>query len=221
MPNCFCIEFEQGKDLADIVGVFQKEGDYNEVVEEEDTSVKKYARTKPKEELLLQKEIPVNNVASGSNSNVNSNNTLYSSKKEGLEEATSEEKVVKEENEEQQEQDASAGAKEEAEAEKIDEAAINLDKKDETINSLDNVAINIDTIEDIIKNISIDINKEPNETNLSNNTLHSQNQEKIPYFEWINRVVTKSTAYFYTDSPPKLTQWIKQIEESPCFQITK
>ncbi|OUM59021.1 hypothetical protein PIROE2DRAFT_15563, partial [Piromyces sp. E2] len=216
MPNCFCIEFEQGKDLADIVGVYQKEGDYNETVVVEDS--KKYARVKPKEELLLKKEVMVNN-GGGSNSNVNSNNTLYSSKKEDLNELTNEEKkeekeekVVEKEGKEEMEQDASAEVK---------EALQESEKKDETLNSLDNVAINVDTIEDIIKNITIDVNKEPDETNLSNNTLHQQQQEKIPYYEWINRVVTKSSAFFYTDSAPKLNQWIKTIEESPCFQISK
>ncbi|ORX57104.1 hypothetical protein BCR36DRAFT_580522 [Piromyces finnis] len=203
MPNCFCIEFEEGKDLADIVGVFQKEGDYNEEVVEEDTENKKYARIKPKEELLLKKEIKLD--ANENNSNVNSNNTLYSSKKENLNDS-----IIEEE-----EQISSK-----------DNAEINGEKNETTEekkegNSLDNVAINMESIETIMKNISLDINKESNEAVNSNNTLHQQNQEKIPYYEWINRVVTKSSAYFYTDSYPKLNQWMKTIEESPCFQISK
>jgi hypothetical protein len=112
--------------------------------------------------------------------------------------------------------------KKEAEEEEKEEEKLNIsasgitdDKKDETLNSLDNVAINLDTIENMIKNME-DHN---NDVGTSNNTLHQQ--EMIPHYEWINRVVTKSTAYFYTDSPSKLTQWMKIIEESPCFQISK
>jgi len=193
MPNCFCIEFEEDKDLADIVGVYQKEGDYNEKNEEEDINNNKYERVKPKEELLLKKIEQI--YVEGSTSNVNSNNTLYSNNKD--EEEEGDEK------------------KEEEEEEK--ETPI---KKDETYsNSLDNVGVNIDTIEHMIKNISIDINKDKSDVNFSNNTLHQQ--ERIPHYEWINRVVTKSSAYFYTDSPSKLTQWINAIEGSPCFQISK
>jgi len=187
MPNCFCIEFEEGKDLADIVGVYQKEGDYNEKCENDNANNNKYERVKPKEELLLKKIEKVE--VGGSSSNVNSNNTLYSSK-----------------------DNTEEGEKKEEEESPIE--------KDETFNSsLDNVGVNMDTIENMIKDISIDVNKDSSNVNLSNNTLHQQ--EKIPHYEWINRVVTKSSAYFYSDSPSKLTQWIKVIEESPCFQISK
>jgi len=214
MPNCFCIEFEEGKDLADIVGVFQKEGDYNEKVVEEDTTNKKYARVKPKEELLLKKESNENQ--NGSNSNVNSNNTLCSSKKEELCDL-----VEEKEEEEEQEQNASDEAKEEGEADAIKEETAEEKNEEKVGNSLERVDINLDTIENLMKNIAVDVNKESEDTNLSNNTLHQQNLEKIPYYEWINRVVTKSYAYFYTDSYPKLNHWIKTIEESPCFQISK
>jgi len=201
MPNCFCIEFEEGKDLADIVGVYQKEGDYNEKNEEENVSNNKYERVKPKEELLLKKIERVE--VSGSNSNVNSNNTLYSSKKEGLDD-----QAIKEEEE-----------KKEVEGDDEKSVAEKTEGGEGYTKDLNNVDINIDTIENMIKNISIDVNSSNSNVDLSTSTLH--HQEKIPHYEWINRVVTKSSAYFYSDSPSKLTQWIKAIEESPCFQITK
>ncbi|ORX78682.1 hypothetical protein BCR32DRAFT_269936 [Anaeromyces robustus] len=224
MPNCFCIEFEEGKDLADIVGVYQKEGDYNEKDEVEDISVKKYERIKPKEELLLKKKnvvkpsetnINTNNDISGSHSNINSNNTLYSGKKDINDD-------IIEEKEEEIEDSQSVIIKEDVEEKKNNE-------NNEVNNSINNVDTSLsNTIEDMIKNISIEVNGKPigeekddnnNDTSNSNSTLHQQ--EKIPHYEWINRVVTKSNAYFYTDSPSKLNKWINVIEESPCFQITK
>eukprot|EP00833_Pecoramyces_ruminatium_P015268 jgi/Orpsp1_1/1189300/evm.model.d7180000070960.1 len=206
MPNCFCIEFQDGKDLADIVGVYQKEGDYNEKnVEAEANNTKKYARIKPKEELLLKKEIVPSQEISNSESNINSNNTLYSSKREGLDDEKKEEEGKENAIPSIEVQDGDA-------EEANDSSNLAEEKKDETLNSLDNVALNMDTIENMIKNISVDVNT-------SNNTLHQQ--EKIPHYEWINRVVTKSYAYFYTDSPSKLNQWMKMIEDSPCFQIEK
>jgi hypothetical protein len=215
MPNCFCIEFKEGKDLSDIVGVFQKEGDYNEKISEEEQHQlkKKYARIKPKEELTLRKEEEVggHNTRTQNQSNINSNNTLYSSKHDGI---NDKEKKEKEEEEEKKKKEAEEEEKEEEKL-NISASGITDDKKDETLNSLDNVAINLDTIENMIKNME-DHN---NDVGTSNNTLHQQ--EMIPHYEWINRVVTKSTAYFYTDSPSKLTQWMKIIEESPCFQISK
>jgi hypothetical protein len=202
MPNCFFMEFLEDKDLTDIVGVYQKEGDYNEKDSDEELNQNKYARIKPKEELLLKKEILNSQQdVSNSNSNINSNNTLYSSNNDGLNESNDKEEnkiskfkiipsiIVNDE-------------------EEIFTPVNNImeDKKDETLNSLDDVAVNIDTIENMIKNMDI-----KNNVDSSNNTLHQQ-QEKIPFFEWINRVVTKSTAYFYADSPSKLTQWMKIIE---------
>jgi len=140
---------------------------------------------------------------SGSNSNVNSNNTLYSSKKEGLDD-----QAIKEEEE-----------KKEVEGDDEKSVAEKTEGGEGYTKDLNNVDINIDTIENMIKNISIDVNSSNSNVDLSTSTLH--HQEKIPHYEWINRVVTKSSAYFYSDSPSKLTQWIKAIEESPCFQITK
>jgi len=212
MPNCFCIEFEEDKDLADIVGVYQKEGDYNEKDEEEEISNKKYERIKPKEELLLKKKEQIE--VDTSHSNINSNNTLYSSKKEELNE-------IVEEKEEKDVEESSVIIKEDVEEDQPKVESTGEKKEGEAVNSLDNVAINIDTIENMIKNISIDVNSTPSEATNSNNTLHQQQCEKIPHYEWINRVVTKSTASFYADSAPKMSQWIKAIEESPCFQITK
>ena len=176
MPNCFCIEFEEGKDLADIVGVYQKEGDYNEKDEEENVNNNKYERVKPKEELLLKKIEQVE--ISGSNSNVNSNNTLYSSKKEGLDEQPIKEEV----NEEKAE--GEEGEKKEEEGEKKEEEGEEKSVGEKTEGGegynkdLNKVDINIDTIENMIKNISIDVNNSNSNVELSTSTLHHQEKKK-------------------------------------------
>jgi len=169
MPNCFCIEFEEGKDLADIVGVYQKEGDYNEKDEEENVNNNKYERVKPKEELLLKKIEQVE--ISGSNSNVNSNNTLYSSKKEGLDEQPIKEEV----NEEKAEGEEGEKKEEEGEEKSVGEKTEGGEGYNKDLNKVD---INIDTIENMIKNISIDVNNSNSNVELSTSTLHHQEKKK-------------------------------------------